>query len=279
MGVTAIVLTKNEAHNIVDCLDSLRHCDQVIVVDSNSEDATTDLAQAAGADVMQFSWNGHYPKKKQWALDHCQIQNRFVLYVDADERIPPRLMDEFVAASELDDPPAAMSVRYDYTFLGRRLRFGYRPEKIVLLDRTRCRFPVVDDLNVTNMWEVEGHYQPEVDGRIDRAATRMLHDDADDLYALFARHNRYSDWEVGVQREGLALEASSSKARALIKRSYQKLPYKGLIAFVHSYVLRLGFLDGRAGLHFAIFRGHYYWQTRLKELDSIQRHRRLARGE
>src|SRR5437870_3272758 len=82
--VTVIVPTKNEENNIRECLASVQGFAEVFVVDSSSGDQTAALASASGASVIDFKWNGDYPRKKQWALENLEISNQWVLLLDAD---------------------------------------------------------------------------------------------------------------------------------------------------------------------------------------------------
>ena len=196
-------MTKNEADNIGPCLDALADFDQVFVVDSASSDATCDIARDHGAEIVEFTWNGGYPKKKQWCLDHLPFKHRHVLYLDADERMRPELAREISSAVTRDDR-SGWFVGLDYVWMGRVLRHGAVVYKLVLFDRHRGRFLEWDDLDATRMWEVEGHYQPTIDGPTAILSSRLLHDDHDQLYDWFERHNKYSDWEAVVRVNGTA---------------------------------------------------------------------------
>ena len=108
------------------------------MVDSHSTDGTPELAaRHAGVAVVPFRWSGTEPKKKQWCLDTLPFACRWVLFVDADERVPLRLVHEIAAAVAAPGPHAAFWVRGRPHFLGHRLRFVLQHRKIVLLDRGR----------------------------------------------------------------------------------------------------------------------------------------------
>ena len=92
--VTVIVPVKNEAKNIENCLRRLTRFDEVVVVDSGSTDQTLELAQHWGAKVVQFKWDGHFPKKRNWTLDHVSLRNEWVLFLDADEWIDESFVTE-----------------------------------------------------------------------------------------------------------------------------------------------------------------------------------------
>jgi glycosyltransferase involved in cell wall biosynthesis len=265
--VSVVVMTKNEERNLAACLDLLERFDQIFVVDSGSTDATRAIAGAHGATVVDFEWNGRYPKKKQWCLERLPFAHDWVLYVDADERVTPELAEEIAALLSSGTPShAGYFVALDYVFLGRVLRHGHRVQKLALFDRARGRFLDYPDLAVSNMWEVEGHYQPALDGSAGGLRHRILHEDHDSLFDWFARHNRYSDWEA-VLREKDALAGGAEAqpgARRTLKWAFARLPFKGPVSFLYAYILRLGFLDGRAGFQFAVAKAFYYWQVDLK---------------
>lgn len=257
-------MTRNEARNIEACLDHLADIADVVVVDSHSDDGTPDLATAAGVRVVPFTWDGRFPKKKEWSLRNADLKHDWVLFVDADELVPPTLLDEIEAFVVSPRTLAAMGVHLTPFWQGRELRHGYRPQKVILVDSTRCRYPEFDESAAPNMWEVEGHYQPIVDGDVGLFDNSILHDDADDLYAYFARHNRYSDWEAAIAPSDFKEEAATSGFRKTLKRLFYAAPARGLISFLDSYVFRLGFLDGSAGFDYATARCFYYWQIAAK---------------
>jgi glycosyltransferase involved in cell wall biosynthesis len=265
--VSVVVMTRNEAANIANCLRCLVAFAQVVVVDSDSTDETASIAQLHGATLVPFHWNGHYPKKKQWSLEWPGLAHDWVLFVDADERLTPALVAEIAARLAKPRCEAAFFIDSRPVWLGRVLRFGSPYRKMALLHRQRARFPVCDDLHIATMWEVEGHYQPQLQGPAGRLSAPMIHADEKPPFAWFERHNRYSDWEA--QLETTSGDDNSRLAgekgwRRFAKRAVAALPCRPLWAFLHAYVLYLGFLDGKAGLHHAVARSFYYWSISLK---------------
>lgn len=265
--VSVVVMTRDEAANIGPCLAELGRFSQVFVVDSDSVDDTATRAGVLGATVVRFRWNGRLPKKKQWCLDSLPFRHDWVLFVDADERLTPPLAEEIAALMARGPTAAGYYVDGVPEFLGRRLRFGARNRKLALFDRRLGRFPDCPDLDVATMWEVEGHFQPVIRGPVARLGNSMVHADCKPPFAWFDRHNRYSDWEAALRRDG-RLErlttASETGLRLHLKRLMARVPCRPLLAFLHSWLWRLGFLDGRAGFHFAAARAFYYWQIDAK---------------
>jgi glycosyltransferase involved in cell wall biosynthesis len=278
LPVSVIVMTRNEEHNIAACLASLAPFDEVFVVDSDSSDRTREIAAELGAQVVPFVWDGDYPKKKQWCLDNLPFANDWVLYVDADERVTSPIVDEVNALLGRPTDKAGYFAGYNYSFAGKVLKHGHRVYKLVLLDRRRGHFPQYDDLDVANPVEVELHFQPRVDGSVGMLKARMLHDDHKALFQWIDRHNRYSDWEALLRVRGQLPRPDDTqpRMRGALKAVFNRIPAKGLVAFLWSYVFRAGFLDGRAGFHFAIARGFYYWQIgqKMREYE-----RRTPSGE
>lgn len=268
--VTVVILTKNEERALPSCLDSVSDFDEVFVVDSNSDDATAAIAASRSVKVIEFDWDGGYPKKKQWALENVPARNEWVLLLDADEQPTSGLVSEirrFMASADRTTV-GALDIPLLYEWQGRKLRWGHRVVKRSLLHRARCAFPVVDDLDVATMGEVEGHYQPQTTFPVRRAKARLLHRDPDPVAQWFARHNRYSDWEAHLRVSHVA--SSVAEARSRQGRAFSRVPGKPLVFFLYSYFLRAGFLDGQAGFDYALAQSFYYWQIDIKVREATR---------
>jgi glycosyltransferase involved in cell wall biosynthesis len=266
--LTVIILTKNEELAISTCLDSVSSADQILVVDSNSTDKTVRLAKEKGAEVINFTWNGAYPKKKQWALENNSIRNDWVLFLDADEAATYALISELklLLKRPQEIEYGAFEVKLDYFFMGKLLRFGHKVRKRALLNRTCCSFPAIDDLHVSNMWEVEGHYQPICNKKVGSLRGTITHLDPDPLFDYFSRHNRYSDWEAEL-RLNAKMQESVRKVRTAQGAIFDKFPGKPLLFFLYSYVWKSGWRDGRVGISYALALSFYYWQISIKVLE------------
>lgn len=261
--ITALVTTLNEEKNLARCLESLKNFDEIIVIDSGSIDKTTEIAKSYGADIVSFTWNGKYPKKRQWCLDNVKTRHDYIFFIDADEQAPE---DFLKIISQLDFKKAGYFVRAKYVWNGKILQYGLQNNKLVLFDKNKFQFPVVDDLGDFCMGEMEGHYQPVLkDGFVNEAIGQivptLLHYACDDFKAWHNRHDKYATWEAGMIKNN-AYPSENNKGRDILKRIFRRLPFRPVIAFAHSYVLKRGFLDGRAGFYFALSRYHYYRKVR-----------------
>jgi glycosyltransferase involved in cell wall biosynthesis len=265
LPITVLVQTKNEEHGIEKCLSALAAFSEIIVVDSNSTDRTSEIARSAGATVVDFTWNGKYPKKKQWQLENVETKHSWVLFIDADEYPTAELIAEM--RNRLDELNqikfAAYDVPLEYVFSGKALKYGHRVVKRCLVQKALCRFPEIDDLEAPGMGELEGHYQPVASGQVGRFSSRLLHDDQDPIRTWFDRHNRYSDWEAYL-RTNPKVKSAAAKRRSLQGRIFDAVPFKPGAFFVFAYIAKAGFLDGRPGFDYAFALSAYYWQIGLK---------------
>lgn len=265
LPISVLVQTKNEAAGIGACLSALGAFDEVLVVDSDSTDETKDIARQRGAKVVNFTWNGQYPKKKQWQLDNIETVHPWVLFMDADESPQPELLMDLhqLFATSGDEGFAAFDIDLDYVFAGKQLRHGHRVTKRCLVRRGFVTFPVMDDLAAPGMGELEGHYQPCANGAVGRLRGRILHNDLDPVASWFSRHNKYSDWEAHLRLRERVREQVRGQ-RTVKGRVFDGVPFKPVVFFAYAYLARAGFLDGRAGFDYAMALSTYYWQIGLK---------------
>lgn len=260
LPITAIVVTKNEEQRIGRCLEHLKDFSEIIVVDSCSHDRTAELAKSHGADLIDFNWNGAYPKKRQWCLDHLKIKNDLVFFIDADEIVTGALI-EALRSTNLDEC-AGYFITGRYIWGDKALKFGLRNNKLALLNRHKFVFPVIDDLDAPGMGEIEGHYQPILKPayareKIGSIKTPLDHYACESPESWEERHKRYAAWERHMNAHTL-WPADPSPFRQNLKRLFRAMPMRPLAAFLHSYLLKGGLLDGKAGLSFALSRYRYY---------------------
>ena len=142
LPITVLLAAKNEALNLPKCLAAVvGRVERVVVVDSHSTDGTPELALSFGAEVVQFTHRGGYPKKRQWALDTLNITTEWVFLLDADEVVPHTLWDEISTALDGANAPNGFLITKGFHFLGSRFRFGGFSFAAVLLIRAgRARF-------------------------------------------------------------------------------------------------------------------------------------------
>ena len=261
--VSVVVVTKNEERNIEHCLNALDRFDDVFVVDSQSDDETLKIVQQFDVTLVDFQWNGQYPKKRGWCLQTLDFKYDWVFFVDADEFVHPFLIDEILMLDlEKQEGLAGFFVPGQYVLKGQLLQHGVRNQKIALFHRDHMAFPVVDDLDLEGMGEIEGHYQPVLkegfEGcKIGQLHYPVLHYAFSDEEAWEARHERYARWEAGMNAKN-AWPQDPKPVRQFLKVMFRTLPFRGLLAFWYSFIWKKGFLDGQAGRFLAQSRKRYY---------------------
>jgi len=247
--LSACVITLNEADRIAACLDSVAFCDDVVVVDSGSTDATRAIAAARGARVIEHAFEG-FRAQKDFAVS--QARHDWVLCLDADERVTPVLRASIEAARDAGFAGAA-GCRFARSteYFGAFLRHGNAyPDRLVrLFDRRRGGW-VGEEI----------HENTRVSGRVGRLSGHLEHFSYRSLGDHLNRMQRYADlmaqalYEQG-RRCGLLPVLLNPQWR-----------------FMRGYLLRLGFLDGWRGLVFALVESGY---VRRKYLGLYMRSRGL----
>ena len=269
LRISAVVFTKNEESNIKECLEKLSDFSEVMVIDSMSTDLTCEIATSKGARVIFFDWDGKYPKKRQWSLDNVDYSNEWILFIDADERVTKPFMNELRSFIKLATPSVGgASVPIEYCFAGKRLKFGQKPRKTVLLRLGQAKYPVIQDLAAEGMGELEGHYQPLIDGKVLRFRTGILHNDNDLISSWMTRHVKYANWEAHLLLNDDAKNVVD-KSKGRFASKFHKLPFRPLGFFFYSYILRFGFFDGRAGFDYAFAKCWYYWLSGLIAREKV----------
>ncbi len=255
MNVSVLIPARNEVSNIADCLESVAWSDDVVVVDSSSTDGTVELAQRHGAKVVNFSWNRHFPKKKNWALENVPWKNEWVLILDADERITPELGQEILRKAAAPDADGYF-INRRFMFMGRWIRHcGYYPSWNLRLFRHRLgRYEKLHKAD-TGSGDNEVHEHVELTGAAAYLEHDMLHYAYPDISTWIEKHNRYSNWEAKVEVETSEKSAESNigghlAGRRRMREWSRRMPCRPLLRFLYSYVFKRGFLDGREGFMF-----------------------------
>lgn len=274
--VSVLIPAKNEESNLPACLESVARADEVFVVDSQSSDHSIEISTNYGANVVQFYFNGRWPKKKNWSLDNLPFRNQWVLIVDCDERITPELWDEIATVIEYPNYNGYYLNRRVF-FLGQWIRYGgkYPDWNLRLFKHKSGRYENLNTEDIPNTGDNEVHEHVILDGKVGYLKNDMLHIDFRDIYHWLERHNRYSNWEARVYYNILTGNDESGTIRAhpfgdavqrkrFLKKIWVKLPFKPLLRFILFYFIRLGFLDGKAGYIYGRLLSQYEYQIGVK---------------
>ncbi|MFC7338117.1 glycosyltransferase family 2 protein [Haloferula chungangensis] len=257
-----LILTKDEEINLPACLESVGWCDDVVVLDSLSEDRTQELAEKSGARVYERPFDD-FGSQRNHALDQIKFRHPWVFHLDADERFNEELRRECERVIR-EDQHSAFFVPNKIIFLGRWIRHS-----------TQYPYPQVRLLKVGEVrFAKAGHGQRE-----DQVKRSLGHIDvAYDHYNFskgisdwVQKHNRYSDEEAkhfneqaeqSIQWPDL-LKGGMARKRAM-KQVHARVPFRWVFKFIYLYFVRLGILDGYPGFVYCVLQSFYDFLITVK---------------
>ncbi len=263
--VTVIISVKNEEINLPKCLEKLYKFSEVIIVDSNSTDKTTQIAKSYNYKIVNFNWNGRFPKKRNWALENIKIINDWVLFLDADEFLTDKFVNEIFDKTR-STKHVGFWLTYNNFFMGKEIKFGDKMSKLALFKKECGRYERIDEDYWSHL-DMEIHEHPILSGSVGKINSPIFHKDYKGLSHYIQRHNAYSSWEAH-----RFLSIKKSKINSLNFR--QKLKYIlmdfGLLPWVYffgTFFIKFGFLDGVAGFRLAIYKSNYFFQIQTKVIE------------
>jgi glycosyltransferase involved in cell wall biosynthesis len=263
--ISAIILTKNEAVNIRRCIESLRWCQEIIVVDSGSTDKTVPLAESLGAKVFTHIPPSpfQFAKQRNWALENCDIDTEWVLFLDADEVIPFELSCTIQQiCSSPNNPYNAFSLTPRYLFLGKWMKhtLGYPNWHDRLLKNGEVFFE-------GGVWESFSN-----SARVGKITIPYDHyGNSKGLSEWIERHNRYSSWDAKCVFDFLEtgkVESLITKRKVALRLLAARFwVFRPIVRFVQMYILRRGFLEGWQSLVFCLLYAFYELMTVVKIIE------------
>jgi len=271
LPISVLIAARNEAQALPRCLAPLAGwADEVVVADSCSTDGTAEIAESYGAKVVQFRYQGGWPKKRQAILESFPFRNPWILLLDTDEILLEPVKQEIataIASSEFD----GYWMRFEIHFLGRQLRHGDTELWKLSLFRTgKGRYEKRLEAQDSSMADMEVHEHVIVAGKAGRLANPVRHENINSLFRYIHKHNEYSNWEAKVLYEGArgelepTLWGNQAQRRRWLKRALIRLPGSPPLLFLYKYLLRLGFLDGVQGLLYCSFQAVQLFHVKAK---------------
>ena len=266
LDITAIILTYNEELHIRRCLDRIASIvSEVVIVDCYSTDRTLDIAKEySNVTILQNKWI-NYATQFNWALEHANINTKWVLRLDADEYLTQELIDELQEKlPSLDDKYTGIVVPLQRVFLGRNINHGIAKgikmlrlfqkgkakseirmmdEHIELLEgeSIEFQFPFADDNMNDLSWWTQKHV-----GYAIREAVDLLEIE----YNISGKNNDSSVSKID--------EQALSKRKKKEKYAHQPLFWRSFVYFIYRYIFKLGFLDGKEGFLWDFLQGWWY---------------------
>jgi glycosyltransferase involved in cell wall biosynthesis len=261
IDVTVVVPTKNEEQNLPACLAALGRFHSVVVVDSGSDDGTLKIAGEWGAQILQFKWDGRFPKKRNWTLRNYNFQTEWVMFLDADEVVDEAFCSELSQAIEETDH-SGFWLNYTNYFMGSSLKYGVPQRKLACFKHRAGEYERIDEEGWSSL-DMEVHEHPILTGSIGEIKSPIDHRDFRGLARFLQRHIDYAKWEASRYRQ-LSSELDEKSAVLTARQSFK---YKNIekswfasFYFFYTYFGKLGFLDGRAGYQYASYK-KWYFQT------------------
>lgn len=258
---------KNEELNLPKCLGSLvPYFDEIVIVDSKSTDRTRAIGQEFGAQVLDFDWNGSFPKKRNWALRTHTFRHPWVLFLDADECVTHAFIEEVTRVFGENSGEVGYWLHYDNWFMGRRLKHGDPMRKLALFKIGAGEYERFPEKSWSQL-DMEVHEHPVLEGDVGEIRARLEHHDDRGIEHYISKHNAYSTWEANRYR--WLRDADEEAWKTLNRRQrfkYRHLErwwFSGFYTFI-AFCLKRGFLDGRSGWEFAKLKARYFNDVRLK---------------
>jgi glycosyltransferase involved in cell wall biosynthesis len=268
--ISIVILTKNEQQDLPQCLDSVSWSDDVVVFDSYSTDNTLSIAQSFGARVVQRNFD-NWAAHQNWGLRNIQFKNPWVFYIDADERMTRELVESVRQAVANAGELVAFRVQRRDFLMGTWLKHVQTsPFYLRLFRPEKMRYE-----RLVNPVSIADGPVGSVSGFLDHFpfSKGMSH--------WLDRHNSYSSLEARQIMENRRRQASFSLLKALSSRDFHerrfhqkelfyRIPLRPVVKFLILYIAKRGFLDGRAGLRYAILQAIYEYMIvlKVKELEN-----------
>ncbi len=236
--ISAVILTKNEEKNLPQCLESLKWCNEIVVIDDNSTDKTIEIAKKSGAKFFVHSLNNNFAQQHNFGLG--KAKGDWVLFVDADERVSPELAQEIkekIKSSKLN----GFYLKRQEFFSSKALKHGETAHYLLRLGRKG-----------KGNWRREVHEIWEIKGEIGKLKNPLLHYSHPTLSEFIEHINNFSTLHAQVLlKEG-------------VKPSLFRIITNPLAKFIQNYIFRLGFLDGTSGIIVALMMSFHSFLARAK---------------
>lgn len=270
LDLTIAIPVKNEQSNLPKCLEAIGNdfAKQVVVLDSSSIDNTREIANHHGAEVINFVWNGRFPKKRNWFLRHHPLTTKWILFLDADEYITSEFKEELRNVLP-DSRKEGYWLNYTVYFLGKELKGGYPLKKLALFQVNKGEYEQIDEEQWSAL-DMEVHEHPIINGEVGRIKSKIDHQDLNGTSNFVIKHNEYASWEAARYLKAVQKPDASDNWTLQQKLKYRLMKSVLIVPlfFFGTYILFRGFRDGARGFAHAILRMSYYTQIYCKIKES-----------
>jgi len=214
--------------------------------------------------VIDFKWQGGFPKKRNWVLLNYPFTTPWVFFLDADERVPDAFCHELSKKLE-EGAHIGFWLNYRNYFLGKILAHGVPQKKLALFRVGSGLYERIDDTGWTHL-DMEVHEHPVLAGSVGEITAKIDHFDYGGLHHFIARHNDYSTWEANryIQLGSYLQESAKLTKRQKAKYRYLERWWFPAAYFSLTYFIYGGWLDGRPGFVYAVLKAVYFFHVQQK---------------
>lgn len=273
VDATAIILTKNEEKNIVQCLESMKgFAKRCVVIDSGSTDKTVELAKQCGADVYVNEFE-YYAQQFNWGIQNTDINTEWIIRLDADEIFPEELKKEIegiIEKNKRTDMNGIIMQAHLY-FMGKMLKHGVRTKRKMMMFKKSCGY--IEDRR-------RDAHSIISEGTTSHTKNMFIHKDFKDLDSFIRRYNWYATREMQDYVDfthGKDVKITGDKIIEKQRKKkfglYYKAPkyIRAFLWFLYNYIGRFGFLDGREGFLY-LFLDNFWYRTIVDgKIDEYQK--------
>jgi len=271
LNITIAIPIKNEALLLQGCLDAIGKdfAEKIVIIDSGSTDNSLEIAKKNNIEVLDFKWNGQFPKKRNWFLQNYSPKTKWVQFLDADEYLTEDFKNE-IRKAILDEVKVGFWLTYTRYFLGKKMKGGYPLRKLALFRVGSGEYERIEENNWSTL-DMEIHEHPILDGKTGVIKSEIDHLDFRGISHYVIKHNEYASWEAErIMKMGANSEIKKQWTwKQKMKYKLMLTPFIGPAFFLGSYFLLGGFRDGSRGLAFSILKASYFTQVycKIKELN------------
>ena len=270
LDLTIAIPVLNEERNLPGCLAAIGTglASKIVLLDSGSTDSTCSIAEKFGAQVVDFKWDGKFPKKRNWFLRNYQLTTKWILFIDADEYLTENFKKEMRECLDRDDK-VGYWLSYTIYFLGEQLKGGYPLRKLALFRVGAGEYERIDEDQWSKL-DMEVHEHPILQGETGVIKSKIDHQDFRGVSHYVIKHNEYASWEAGrfikMADDHNIISKWTWKQR--LKYRLMKSVLIGPAYFCGSFFLLGGFRDGARGWAFAVLKMSYFTQVYCKIRES-----------
>ncbi|HKH60651.1 MAG TPA: glycosyltransferase family 2 protein [Flavitalea sp.] len=267
LDLTIAIPVKNEERNLPGCLDAIGKdlAKKIVIIDSGSTDHTKAVAKQYEIELIDFKWNGQFPKKRNWYLRNHTPNTKWILFLDADEYLTAEFKKELRDQLTSGNSFVGYWLKYTIYFMGHRLKGGYPLKKLALFQVGKGEYEHIQEDKWSGL-DMEIHEHPILKGSTGIIKNKIDHQDFRGVNHYVNKHIDYADWEA--RRFVKVLNDRTEKVKWTWKQRCKyfllQTVWIGPIFFLGSFVFLGGFRDGPRGLAFAILKMSYFNQVYCK---------------